>query len=150
MAYRSIVAALTLFACAPLSTASAQTDIVLSRQKISDTAGSFLGTIQDGDKFGNACAAIGDHDGDGIPDVLVGAMADDDGGFDCGAVWVALLQSDGTVKAETCISELHGGFTGNLDIGDGFGVSVAALGDVDGDGTGDVAVGAWKDDDGYG
>ena len=41
-----------------------------------------------------------------------------------------------------------GGFTGALDAGDRFGASVLNLGDVDGDGVEDLAVGAPGDDDG--
>ncbi len=54
----------------------------------------------------------------------------------------------GTVKAHQKISDLQGGFTGILDNEDRFGVSVANLGDLDGDGVMDLAVGAPLDDDG--
>ncbi|MCH8851931.1 MAG: FG-GAP repeat protein, partial [Planctomycetes bacterium] len=46
------------------------------------------------------------------------------------------------------ISDTEGGFTGILDNSDIFGSSVASLGDLDGDGVGDLAVGATGDDDG--
>ena len=46
------------------------------------------------------------------------------------------------------ISSTQGGFTGILEFLDSFGVSVASLGDLDGDGVGDLAVGAEGDDDG--
>jgi len=58
------------------------------------------------------------------------------------------LGFDGTVKAHQKISDLQGGFTGILDNEDRFGVSVANLGDLDGDGVVDLAVGAPLDDDG--
>ncbi len=48
------------------------------------------------------------------------------------------------------ISDTQGGFTGNLDNDDLFGNAVASLGDLDGDGVGDLAVGADADDDGGG
>jgi hypothetical protein len=63
-------------------------------------------------------------------------------------VWVLFLNTDGTVKSHQKISDTEGGFDGILDNVDRFGVSVASLGDHDGDGLGDLAVGANGDDDG--
>jgi hypothetical protein len=43
---------------------------------------------------------------------------------------------------------MQGGFTGTLEDDDRFGVSVASLGDLSGNGgVGDLAVNAWRDDD---
>jgi hypothetical protein len=58
------------------------------------------------------------------------------------------MNPDGTVKAFRQIDTKEGGFTGHLDAGDFFGQSLCALGDLNGDGIGDVAVGAIGDDDG--
>ena len=66
------------------------------------------------------------------------------GAYDRGAVWVLFLNTDGTVKSHQKISDTEGGFTGILDDGDWFGFSVASLGDLDGDGVGDLAVGQDK------
>ena len=118
--------------------------------KISERSGDFRGDLNRDDFFGNGVAAIGDLDGDGIGDLAVGTPHDDDGGFDTGAVWILFLNSDGTVKDEQKISDTAGGFAGILDEGDEFGTSVALIGDVDGDGTDDLAVGAPYDDDGSG
>ena len=63
-------------------------------------------------------------------------------------MWVLFLNTDGTVKSHQKISDTEGGFTGVLDDDDRFGTSVASLGDLDGDGVGDLAVGATWDDDG--
>ncbi len=54
----------------------------------------------------------------------------------------------GTVLSHQKISDTEGGFTGILDNNDTFGRSVASLGDLDGDGVSDLAVGAFWDDDG--
>ncbi len=121
---------------------------VKSHQKISDTQGGFTGILDDDDWFGWSVASLGDLDGDGVTDLAVGAIYDDDGGIGRGAVWVLFLNTDGTVKSHQKISDTEGGFTGVLDDGDLFGSSMASLGDLDGDGVGDLAVGAIQDDDG--
>ncbi len=143
----ALIAALVLTAAGP---AAAQPGWVLSHQKISDTEGGFTGTLDNGDWFGGSVASLGDLDGDGVGDLAVGAPLDDDGGFFRGAVWVLFLDKDGTVKSHQKISDTEGGFTGTLDDGDVFGSSVGSLGDLDGDGVGDLAVGAAQDDDGGG
>ncbi len=123
---------------------------VKSHQKISDTEGNFSGTLDDSDQFGRSLTSLGDMDSDGIIDLAVGAWNDDDGGTNRGATYVLFLNADGTVKSHQKISNTEGNFTAILDDGDGFGTSVANLGDLDGDGIIDLAVGAWSDDDSVG
>lgn len=118
---------------------------VRADQKISQTQGGFTGVLGNGDSFGNAVAGLGDLDGDGVPDLAAGALYSDDAGNNRGAVWILLLNTDGTVKASQKISQTQGGFTGQLDNGDHFGTGLALLGDFDGDGVADLAVGAEGD-----
>ena len=122
--------------------------VVVDEQKISDTSGGLAATLMDDDQFGHAVAAIGDLDGDGVNDIAVGAPNDDAGGTDRGAVHILFLNADGSVKAEQEISETAGGLATTLGNFDAFGYSVAGLGDIDGDGIGDLLVGAEDDDDG--
>ncbi len=121
---------------------------VKSHQKISDTQGGFTGILDDVDHFGASVASLGDLDGDQVGDLAVGAAWDNDGGNNRGAVWILFLNKDGTVKSHQKISDTQGGFTGILDNFDFFGTSLTSLGDLDGNGVGDLAVGAWSDDDG--
>lgn len=121
---------------------------VKAHQKISATAGNFTGTLDNSDLFGSALCSLGDVDGDGVADLAVGAMNDDDGATDFGAVWILLLNSDGTVKSHQKISAAAGGFTGALGFFDNFGNALTCVGDLDGDNVADLAVGAWNDDDG--
>ncbi len=117
-------------------------------QKISDTQGGFTGTLDNGDWFGISVESLGDLDGDRVGDLAVGAIFEDDGGIDRGAVWILFLDTDGTVKDHQKISDTEGGFTVTLENGDIFGGSLAWLDDLNGDGVGDLAVGAIWDDDG--
>jgi hypothetical protein len=121
---------------------------VKSQQKISETAGGFGGGLDPLDGFGGSVSSLGDLDGDGVGDLAVGSQSDDDGGSAQGAVWILFLNTNGTVKSRQKISETTGGFGGGLDPGDVFGWSVSSLGDLDGDGFGDLAAGAIRDDDG--
>ncbi|MEZ5282867.1 MAG: FG-GAP-like repeat-containing protein [Acidimicrobiales bacterium] len=123
---------------------------VKAEQKISSTTGGFVGPLDDNDDFGSSVAGVGDIDGDGVNDIAVGALADDDGGSGVGAVYVLFLNPDGTVKDEQKISATSGGIAGPLDPADRFGFSAAGIGDHDGDGVNDLAVGAVFDSDGAG
>ncbi|MFC1782774.1 SUMF1/EgtB/PvdO family nonheme iron enzyme [Planctomycetota bacterium] len=121
---------------------------VKKHQKINDTNGGFTGSLNNSDVFGNSVVSIGDLDGNGVTDIAVGAVGDDEVGNNRGAIWILFLNSDGTVIGHQKINDLQGGFNGILKDGDEFGVSLANLGDLNGDGVIDIAVGAHSDDDG--
>ena len=83
----------------------------------------------------------------------VGAIGDDDGGSNKGAIWLLEIPEfatnpDAVVRSKVKISATKGGFTGVLDAEDQFGSSVTNLQDLDGDNISDLAVGARVDDDG--
>ncbi len=96
------------------------------------------------DRFGTSIANIGDQDGDGVVDLAVGAQGDNTGGADRGAVYLLRLNSNGTLKG---FDKLANGVTGmpTLTNGGYFGRSVASLGDIDGDGRTELAIGAMSD-----
>lgn len=126
----------------------AQNYTVGSYQKINETNGGFTGILNDFDSWGIAIDNIGDLDGNGVNDLAVGAYTDDDGGFNRGAVWILFLDGNNQVISHTKISDTSGNFTGILDNDDRFGGSVAFLGDINGDGRIELAVGADYDGDG--
>ena len=83
-------------------------------------------------------ASLGDLDGDGAPEIAVGAHGDDYEGTNRGAVYILSLNLNGssnqTVQRYTKIASNTGGFTGALSDWDFFGSSLARVGDLDGDG----------------
>lgn len=121
---------------------------VASMKRISQERASFDGLLSDNDHFGGALANIGDINSDGTDDLAVGARRSDDGGAERGALWILFLETDGEVISSAKVSDTEGSFGGSLDSGDQFGGAVAQMGDLDGDGLGDLAVGASLDDDG--
>jgi FG-GAP repeat/FG-GAP-like repeat len=104
--------------------------------------------VDTGDKLGRGVAFLGDLDGDGRVEVALGQP---EGEISLptspGRVWIVSLESDGTVGSHVEISEGLGGFSGALAPRGQFGWSVAALGDLDGDGVTELAVGSPKYDE---
>lgn len=135
----SAVAALGVFP----ATVQGQALSVLLERKISDTQGNFLGAFDDNDKFGTSVSYLGDLDGDGIPDLVVGKPNDDlTAGTDNGAAYVLFLRANGTVKQFRRITQNISGFSETLADGSHFGSAVAGIGDLNGDGIEDIVVGA--------
>lgn len=88
-----------------------------------------------GDLMGKSVASAGDLNGDGYDDVIVGAMSHDGVGSNSGRAYVFSGFEGDTLFV----------FSGEAQY-DYFGVSVAAAGDVNNDGIGDVIIGAYMSD----
>ena len=94
---------------------------------------------------GHSVASAGDINGDGIDDLLIGAIyADGTGGVDAGETYVVFGRTTG-FGGMLDLASLNGqtGFAiGGLAAGDFSGQSVSAAGDVNGDGFDDLIIGA--------
>lgn len=115
--------------------------------------------IQNYSFFGCSIDNIGDLNGDGVDDLVVGAYGEDeytntsmnlDTGVlgngtqlqsRAGAVYILFMTTNGSVSSYTRISSMINGGPA-LFSDDKFGSAVSAIGDVDGDGIMDIAVGA--------
>ena len=89
-------------------------------------------------QFGSMVAGIGDFNNDGVPDLAVGASDADAGD---GTVYLLFLSDNGTVLSYSTISSTTGGgpFLAPFSF---FGSSLVSLGDLNGDGVDDLAIGA--------
>lgn len=85
--------------------------------------------------FGICVASAGDVNGDGYDDVLVGAPLYDNGQTNEGRAYLFLGSASGLASTPSWITESN---QANAE----YGTSVAGIGDVNGDGFADVAVGA--------
>ncbi len=92
------------------------------------------------DSFGFSVSSAGDVNKDGFGDVVVGAYHNDAGGVDAGRALVYFGSTRPDDKPDLVL-------TGEAP-GDAFGYSVSSAGDVNGDGYGDIVVGAYGNDAG--
>jgi hypothetical protein len=98
------------------------------------------------DALGASVAGAGDFNSDGIDDLIIGADLADPNGLQSGAAYI-LFGQNGAFAPAVQVSTLNGfnGLKLHGEIAGGtFGVSVASAGDFNGDGLGDVIVGAYN------
>ena len=132
-------------------------DLLIGSPQVADDAGAawmMLGPIEGsgaadadaavtgeaaGDGAGASVAAAGDVDGDGQEDLLVGAPYNDEGGTDAGAIYLV------TAAGDLALEEAAAKLLGEVDF-DRAGSVIAAAGDVNGDGFGDLLVGGPTND----
>lgn len=106
---------------------------------VSGATGTLIDTVSSArsdDQFGFYLAPVDDLDGDGVPDLAIAAPTAEITGARRGAVVLVSGASRAVLR------ELHGETHGG-----GFGLMLAPMDDLDGDGVGEIAVGAPGDSD---
>ena len=96
-----------------------------------------------GEESGTSVSSAGDFNGDGLADLLVGSIYNNAGGQNSGATYVVLGKSDNTAVNLSSVKNNIGGFViKGENAQDKVGVSVSSGGDINGDGIGDIIIGA--------
>ena len=117
--------------------------IGLKEHSLGDSNYSFIGEEID-DQAGYAIFTAGDVDDDGLNDILIGAPGNDDGGTDAGKVYLFLGASLAN-EPNISLVEADYSFLGENE-GDEIGKSLS-IGDVDGDGKGDILISSEENGD---
>ncbi len=122
-------------------------DRVLDNDRALSEAGVLLLGEVAADAMGAALAFVGDLDGDGVPELLVGASGHDHGASDGGSAWLISGASALGATEPLALDGLLARYSAT-EPSAALGSFVAGLGDVDGDGLPDLGLGAPGDDAG--
>ena len=106
---------------------------------------SFIGEL-DGDLAGQSVGGLGDVNGDGFDDFLIGADGNDEGGENAGQAYLFFGKPDGW-RMDLSLSEADASFIGERN-GSEAGRATRGIGDVNGDDLPDFIIGASGDDEG--
>ncbi|MDF1734312.1 MAG: tandem-95 repeat protein [Minwuia sp.] len=118
-----------------------------SQITLADVAALGQGFLIEGDEdaqTGIAAAGIGDINGDGLADLLLGAPGDDTGGTDAGGAFVVLGKGDGSTVSLAGIAAgtENGLFIQGADANGRAGDAVGSVSDLNGDGISELLIGA--------
>ncbi|MFO0039070.1 MAG: beta strand repeat-containing protein [Synechococcaceae cyanobacterium] len=110
------------------------------------TGGFVINGQSAGDQAGYSVAGAGDVNGDGLADLIVGAIGWDSPTSNVGRAYVVFGTASSSPIELSAIAGGNGGFTitGPNNADARAGISVAAAGDVNGDGLADLLLGAYR------
>jgi hypothetical protein len=106
--------------------------------------GAHLLGVDGGDYAGTSVAGVGDVDGDGFDDVVVGAQSEATSGSGAGAVYLVRGPMSGEISLSTAYATMFAAAAG-----DAVGLASSYVGDMDGDGYTEVVAGASGGDTAY-
>lgn len=112
-------------------------ETVKSITKIGSNIGGFI-ALNDFTQLGTSISSLGDLDGDGNIDLLVGAHSP----TNSGVAYTLFLKADGTIKNYYYYEPGTSSFPDSVFDGDFFGNASCNIGDIDGDTVTDVAISA--------
>lgn len=143
------VSSLSIFGLSQQSQAAVTADVI-NLSTLNATQGFIIQGDATSDQTGRSVSGAGDVNGDGFNDMIVGAYRGDDGGGSAGEAYVVfggagvfgVDVSGRQVVDLTTLSASEGFILQGDNTSDEFGYSVSNAGDVNGDGYGDLIVGA--------
>lgn len=106
---------------------------------LSGADASFVGGAH-GERAGDSVAGAGDVNGDGYDDILIGAHYNNEGGNNAGKVYLIFGKESGW-EADLNLTNANASFIGEA-VNNEAGISVAGVGDVNGDNFDDFIIGA--------